>query len=424
MVSERASRAVRNVSDGRGVVDEAHNPERMQVIGAEECARRLRRGGIGRVGVVVDGAPAIRPVNFAFDGERVVIRTGDGALARAARIGTAAQFEVDEIDTFGHAGWSVLVTGHLSEVAEADVPVEPWASGDRPRVVVLTAETIGGRRVGPVPVSPAASAVGVGDAWGRSEATRRATRRFVEPLYRWWFRVSWSGLERVPRQGGVLLVANHAGAVPVDAMLIMHGLERELGRAVYGLHHHGLREVPYLGTLLAANGGVVAHPDNALRLLRDEQQVVLVFPEGTKGTGKLYRDRYRLARFGRGGFIETAMRAGVPIVPIAVVGAEEAMPTLWRLPIGRRGEIPVTLNAMLLGPIGAMVQFPVTISMHVLEPITFDQPASLTHYPASEVAAATEVVRTRLQDELDRRTSATRAAGSVGDETSPDRRRW
>ena len=198
-------------------------------------------------------------------------------------------------------------------------------------------------------------------------------------------------------------MANHAGVIPVDAMLLMHGLEHELGRPVYALHHHRLREVPYLGTMLAANGGVVAHPDNALRLLRDEQQIVLVFPEGTKGTDKLYRDRYRLARFGRGGFIETAMRAGVPIVPIAVVGAEEAMPTLLRIPVSRRTQLPITLNALLLGPLGALLQFPVAISAHVLDPIRFDQPPGLEEYPASEVAAATEIVRSDIQRELDRR---------------------
>jgi 1-acyl-sn-glycerol-3-phosphate acyltransferase len=379
----------------------------MQVLGVKECERLLRRGGIGRVGVVADGTPAIRPVNFAFNGGHVVIRTGDSVLAEAAGRGATAQLEVDEIDPFDHTGWSVLVTGSLAEdLAEPpiDAPVEPWARGHRPRVVVLTPASITGRRVGPVPVdSLLAPAEDGSGSWERSDEARRTARRAVDPLYRWWFRMSWTGLERIPRHGGVLLVANHAGAVPVDAMLLMHGLEQDLGRPVFVLHHHRLREVPYLGTMLAQNGGVVAHPDNALRLLRDEQQVVLVFPEGSKGTGKLYRDRYRLARFGRGGFIETAMRAGVPIVPIAVVGAEEAMPTLLRVPVSSRVQLPVTLNALLFGPLGALLQFPTAISAHVLEPITFDQPPGLEEYPASEVAAATEGVRSCVQRELDRR---------------------
>ena len=110
----------------------------------------------------------------------------------------------------------------------------------------------------------------------------------------------------------------------------MHGIETELGRPVYGLAENLFRALPVVGTLWSRAGGVAAHPDNAYRLLHDEQQLVLVFPEGTKGTGKLYRDRYQLRRFGRGGFVEIAMRSGVPIIPIAVVGNEEAMPIMFK----------------------------------------------------------------------------------------------
>jgi 1-acyl-sn-glycerol-3-phosphate acyltransferase len=168
------------------------------------------------------------------------------------------------------------------------------------------------------------------DEWGRSERIRAITRTLFNPIYRHWFRVEWDGLEKIPVAGGALLVANHAGAIPSDAPVIMHGVEQELGRPVYGLADYLFKTIPVVGTLWARGGGVPAHPDNAFRLLREQNQLVLVFPEGTKGTGKLYRDRYQLRRFGRGGFVEIAMRAGVPIVPIAVVGAEEAMPMLWK----------------------------------------------------------------------------------------------
>ena len=89
---------------------------------------------------------------------------------------------------------------------------------------------------------------------------------------------------------------------------------------------HFFKGYPGLSMLVAKLGGVPAHPANVHRLLYDEEQLVLVFPEGRKGTEKLYKDRYRLRRFGRGGFVESAMRAQAPIVPVAVVGAEEAMP--------------------------------------------------------------------------------------------------
>jgi 1-acyl-sn-glycerol-3-phosphate acyltransferase len=164
------------------------------------------------------------------------------------------------------------------------------------------------------------------DRWGRSEHFRELTRRAFDPIYKYWFRVEWEGFEHLPEEGGALLVANHAGAIPPDAPSIMHGIEKDLGRPVYGLAENLFRTMPVVGTLWSRSGGVAAHPDNAYRLLHDEERLVLVFPEGTKGTGKHYRDRYRLRRFGRGGFVDIAMRAGVPVIPIAVMGAEETAP--------------------------------------------------------------------------------------------------
>lgn len=170
------------------------------------------------------------------------------------------------------------------------------------------------------------------DEWGRSERTRALARAIYEPVYSKWFRTQWEGLEKIPSDGGALLVANHAGAIPSDAPVIMHGIEKELGRPVYGLADYFFRTIPVVGTLWARSGGVSARPANAYRLLKEQRQLALVFPEGTKGTSKSFTDRYQLRRFGRGGFVEIAMRAGVPVIPIAVVGAEEAMPVVMRLP--------------------------------------------------------------------------------------------
>ena len=167
--------------------------------------------------------------------------------------------------------------------------------------------------------------------WGRSEHMREIARRVYDPIYKHWFRVEWEGLEKIP-EGGALLVANHAAAIPSDAPVIMHGIETELNRPVYGLADNFFRTIPVVGTIWNRLGGLPAHPDNAYRLLREQDQLVLVFPEGTKGPSKTYSERYQLRRFGRGGFVEIAMRAGVPVVPIAVVGAEESMPTLFRVP--------------------------------------------------------------------------------------------
>jgi len=96
------------------------------------------------------------------------------------------------------------------------------------------------------------------DGWGRSEHLRELARRLYDPVYRRWFRAEWEGLEHIPRHGGALLVANHAGALPPDAPVILHGIETELGRAVYGLADHRFRDVPVVGTLWSRLGGVVA----------------------------------------------------------------------------------------------------------------------------------------------------------------------
>jgi len=242
------------------------------------------------------------------------------------------------------------------------------------------------------------------DEWGRSEHMRRVARRVYAPLYNNWFRVEWEGLEKIPTSGGALLVANHAGAIPSDAPVIMHGIEEELGRPVYGLADYFFREAPWVGTLWARLGGVPAHPDNACRILRDQGDLVLVFPEGTKGPSKTYADRYRLRRFGRGGFVEIAMRAGVPVVPIAVVGAEESMPILFRVPSLAKligvPYFPVTANMALFGPLGLGLYFPAKFKLRVLDPITFNVPPAQERYSKSRVMEEAESIRLHLQETL------------------------
>jgi 1-acyl-sn-glycerol-3-phosphate acyltransferase len=242
------------------------------------------------------------------------------------------------------------------------------------------------------------------DEWGRSEHMRSIVRRLYDPMYRYWFRVEWEGLEKIPTEGGALLIANHAGAIPADAPAIMHGIETELGRPVYGLADYFFRTLPGIGTMWSRTGGVPAHPDNAFRLLHDQQQLALVFPEGTKATSKTYTDRYRLRRFGRGGFVEIAMRAGVPIIPIAVVGAEESMPILFRMTgVAKALKLPyfpVTANSLLLGPLGYVTYFPAKFKLRVLDPITFDVEPGLERYSRSRVMDEAERIRASMQDTL------------------------
>ncbi len=241
------------------------------------------------------------------------------------------------------------------------------------------------------------------DEWGRSEHMRALARRAFQPFYDHWFRAEWDGLEKIPTEGGALLVANHAGAIPTDAPVIMHGIETELNRSVYGLADNMFREMPVVGTLWSRVGGVTAHPDNAYRLLREQNELTLVFPEGTKGTGKLMKDRYRLRRFGRGGYVEIAMRAGVPIVPVAVVGSEEAMPILMKFPNAAKAlgvpYVPFTLNMAIGGPLG-LLPLPAKFNIKVLDPIHFDVAPDQPRYSKSRIMDTSENIRERIQEAL------------------------
>jgi 1-acyl-sn-glycerol-3-phosphate acyltransferase len=242
------------------------------------------------------------------------------------------------------------------------------------------------------------------DEWGRSEHLREILRRIYNPVYDHWFRVEWEGFDKIPTEGGALIVANHAGAIPVDAPSIMHGIERDLGRPVYGLADEIFKRVPVVNVGWSRLGGVQAHPDNAYRLLREQQQLVMVFPEGTKGTGKTYSERYQLRRFGRGGFVQIAMRSGVPIIPMAVIGNEETMPIVFKLPTLARAlrvpYFPVTANMLALGPLGILFPFPAKLRIRVLDPVRFDVPPDRPRYSRSRVMDASEQIRQTIQDSI------------------------
>jgi 1-acyl-sn-glycerol-3-phosphate acyltransferase len=157
--------------------------------------------------------------------------------------------------------------------------------------------------------------------------------------------------------------------------------------------------------LIPKIGGVAAHPANVHRLLYDERQLVLVFPEGRKGTEKLYKDRYRLRRFGRGGFVEAAMRAEAKLVPLCVVGAEEAMPVFAQVDILRRlsGLIyfPITPTFPWLGPLGMLAYLPAKFKIRFLEPIdtlALGGPEAATDRALVQTVA--QEIRARIQENL------------------------
>jgi 1-acyl-sn-glycerol-3-phosphate acyltransferase len=213
----------------------------------------------------------------------------------------------------------------------------------------------------------------VEDEWGFDEEFAELIEPFFRFLYDSWWRVHASGVHNVPAHGRALLVANHAGILPWDGTMISVALLREhpLPRYARFLVLNWAFDLPWISVALRKVGGVVASPYNALRLL-EQDQLVAVFPEGVKGAGKDFRDRYRLQRFGRGGFVEIALRTGAPMVPVAVVGSEEIYPKIGELPLLSRligaPYFPVTPTFPWLGPLGA-IPLPSRWRIEFCEPI-------------------------------------------------------
>jgi 1-acyl-sn-glycerol-3-phosphate acyltransferase len=241
--------------------------------------------------------------------------------------------------------------------------------------------------------------------WGRSERVEEIfDATLAEWFYRYWFRAEVEGIENVPATGGGLLVSNHSGALPPDAAMIAKAIREEHThpRPVNITVEHFFKGFPGFSMLIPKIGCVAAHPANVHRLLYDEEQLVLVFPEGRKGTEKLYKDRYRLRRFGRGGFVEAAMRAGAPIVPVCVVGAEEAAPVFAQIGLAKRLTgllyFPVTPTFPHFGLLGMLGYLPAKFKLRFLEPIRFDEPGM--HEDKALVQTVAHDIRAQIQENL------------------------
>ena len=216
--------------------------------------------------------------------------------------------------------------------------------------------------------------------WGRSERVEGLfDRTVIDFFYKYWFRAGVEGIENVPSSGGALLVSNHSGALPPDAAMIAKAIKEEhpRPRPLNITVEHFFKGYPGFSMLIPKIGCVAAHPANVQRLLYDEEQLVIVFPEGRKGTEKLYKDRYKLRRFGRGGFVEAAMRAKAPIVPVCVVGAEESAPIFAQVNALQKLTgllyFPLTPTFPWLGPFGMLGYLPAKFKLRFLEPIYFEE---------------------------------------------------
>lgn len=244
---------------------------------------------------------------------------------------------------------------------------------------------------------------------------RELTETVLAPLARFfherYFRVEWKGLEHVPREGPALLVSNHAGTIPMDAVIMKFGLLDRVGRHVRLLAANLAFRMPFVGELARKSGNTLACDEDALRLL-ERGELLGVFPEGYKGVGKLYRDRYKLQRFGRGGFIELALRAGVPIVPVAIVGSEEIYPLISHArPLARMFGLPyfpVTPFFPWLGPLG-MLPLPTKWSIEFREPIATDGMGDEAWKDSLLVFEMTDRVRDEIQQTLNRNLASRRS---------------
>lgn len=227
----------------------------------------------------------------------------------------------------------------------------------------------------------------------------RALLPLALPLYSWYWRVETHGIENIPTQGPALLVANHSGTIPIDGAMLKVAVLREHGRNPWLLAADLAFRIPGFRDLIRVAGNARADREETLTLMR-QGELLGVFPEGFKGIGKGWKRRYRLQRFGRGGFVEVSMETGAPIVPVAIIGAEEAYPMIGNLSfLARRLGLPyfpITPTFPLLGPLGA-IPLPSKWIIAFGEPIPMVQHGARAVEDTQLVLEITEEVRQAVQ---------------------------
>jgi 1-acyl-sn-glycerol-3-phosphate acyltransferase len=234
------------------------------------------------------------------------------------------------------------------------------------------------------------------------ELTERVLAPVARVLHRRWWRVDWMGIENIPSDGAALLVSNHAGTLPWDAIVMKFGVLDHAHRHVRLLAADLAFTMPFVGALARKSGNTLASAEDAYRLLASGQ-LLGVFPEGYKGVGKPFSQRYKLQRFGRGGFIEIALRARCPIVPVSIVGSEEIYPMLHNAKTLARlfgfPYFPITPTFPWLGPLG-VIPIPSKWIVEFGEPIhTEDLPEDAWQDPLT-VFELTDRVREEIQQAL------------------------
>ncbi len=251
------------------------------------------------------------------------------------------------------------------------------------------------------------------DDFGLDPHFEKRARPALEALVKRYFRVDVDGADNLPTSGRALIVANHAGALPWDGLVLRTALrvERPSLPPVRWLAEDTVFHYPFLGVTMNRLGAVRACQENAERLLAQDR-LVAVFPEGAQGSSKLFRDRYRLQRFGRGGYVKLALKLGAPIIPTAIIGAEETNPLLARVSgLGRAlgaNFLPITPTFPWLGPLG-LLPAPVKWRVVVGEPIDVSSYGEHAADDALVVHRLNEQIRSILQALVDQAKAARRS---------------
>jgi 1-acyl-sn-glycerol-3-phosphate acyltransferase len=236
------------------------------------------------------------------------------------------------------------------------------------------------------------------------DLTDNVLMALIRPLYDSWFRVETRGLDNIPDVGGALIVANHSGTIPLDALMTQLAVldHHPARRHVRMLGADLIFQLPVIAPLARKSGTTLACNDDAERLL-GRGEICGVYPEGFKGVGKPFSERYKLQRFGRGGFVHAALRTGTPIIPCSIVGAEEAYPMIGNLKTLARlaglPYLPVTPTFPLLGLFG-LVPLPSKWIIEFGEPITTEEYGAAAADDPMLVFNLTDQVRETIQQTI------------------------
>lgn len=236
------------------------------------------------------------------------------------------------------------------------------------------------------------------DPWGYNENAVKFGLGFGKLLYDHYFRVQATGLEHIPENGRLLVIPNHSGQLPMDGVLIAVALATNPNgpRAARAMIERFFPTVPWLGNLLNSWGGVIGDPLNCSKML-EQDETIIVFPEGVRGSGKLYKHRYQLQRFGNG-FMHLAMQHKTPIVPVGVVGCEETMPAIANLaPVAKLLGLPYL-------PVAPLLPLPARVHLHFGEPMYFKGNVDNEEEVTERVEQVKQAIRGLIEQGLAART--------------------